>query len=352
MGLLSKYRLYTILSIDGGGVRGVIPAMVIAAIEEEIGKLAGFPVKIGDLIDMKAGTSTGGLLALALSTPDPLNKRRVKYSGKDTLDLYSAKNLGIIFSKNLLDVPILNLRPKYGLKGIEELLKERLGEESRLGEMVGEVVLTTIEGDIANTSAPHLLSSTLTPHILAWKAGRATTAAPTFFNPMLISDKLYIDGALGGNNPTFRAITTAGRLGHTQSNILVISLGTACYLPSFKKSNTAKLKWAGLFPKLSLCAQVGHIAKDIQFMDFATQGNYYRIDIQSPNDIPMDSIKHLHILKQNAQALIHAETKQIKAIATLIFMQNKNFIMDELQIDYNNAKFAEIYTHLLAVEMK
>ena len=55
-----------VLSIDGGGIRGLIPALVLAEIERRTGR------RIADLVDMIAGTSTGGILACALAKPDPL----------------------------------------------------------------------------------------------------------------------------------------------------------------------------------------------------------------------------------------------------------------------------------------
>ena len=65
-----------ILSIDGGGIRGIIPAIILSRIEEKTLK------PIAELFDLIAGTSTGGLLALALTKPSP-----------DSIPQYSAKKL-------------------------------------------------------------------------------------------------------------------------------------------------------------------------------------------------------------------------------------------------------------------
>ena len=55
-----------VLAIDGGGIRGLIPALVLAEIERRTGR------RIADMVDLIAGTSTGGILACALGKPDPL----------------------------------------------------------------------------------------------------------------------------------------------------------------------------------------------------------------------------------------------------------------------------------------
>src|SRR5512133_1606572 len=69
-----------VLSVDGGGIRGVIPAMVLADLEERTGK------HTAELFDLIAGTSTGGIIALALTVPDKDGKPR--WMAADLVDLY------------------------------------------------------------------------------------------------------------------------------------------------------------------------------------------------------------------------------------------------------------------------
>ncbi|KAM0905186.1 hypothetical protein ACQ4PT_017551 [Festuca glaucescens] len=65
-----KEKLVTVLSIDGGGIRGIIPATILAFLEEELKKLDGRDARIADYFDVVAGTSTGGLLTVMLTAPD------------------------------------------------------------------------------------------------------------------------------------------------------------------------------------------------------------------------------------------------------------------------------------------
>jgi patatin-like phospholipase/acyl hydrolase len=78
-----------VLSIDGGGIRGLIPAMVLAEIERRTGK------RIAEMFDLVAGTSTGGILALGVTKPGQDGKP--EYSAKKLIDLYETEG-GKIFS--------------------------------------------------------------------------------------------------------------------------------------------------------------------------------------------------------------------------------------------------------------
>ena len=73
-------RLYKILAIDGGGIRGIIPATVLMEIERQTGK------QIADLFDLIAGTSTGGILAVGLAKPG--HDGRPEYAAADLRELY------------------------------------------------------------------------------------------------------------------------------------------------------------------------------------------------------------------------------------------------------------------------
>jgi len=77
-----------ILSIDGGGIRGIIPGQVLVALEQQLQQLSGDPNKrLADVFDMIAGTSTGGILACLYLSPD-LATNRPKFSAAQAVDLY------------------------------------------------------------------------------------------------------------------------------------------------------------------------------------------------------------------------------------------------------------------------
>lgn len=110
-----------ILSIDGGGIRGILPARILNEIEER-GK------KIAHLFDSIAGTSTGGILALCLTKPnkDKDKKNTPQYSALDILELYENEG-GKIFSKSCWITGSL-IEAKYPIDGMEEVLSKYLGD--------------------------------------------------------------------------------------------------------------------------------------------------------------------------------------------------------------------------------
>ena len=78
-----------ILSLDGGGIRGIITCVILKYIEEQLQKLDHPNAKIGDYFDLIAGSSTGGLLASIILFPD--NTKKAKFSVQEALDLYAKK---------------------------------------------------------------------------------------------------------------------------------------------------------------------------------------------------------------------------------------------------------------------
>lgn len=98
-----------ILSIDGGGIRGLIPALVLAEIEQATGK------RISELFDLIVGTSTGGILALALNIKDTNGK--AKYSAEDLTKIYLERG------KNVFDKSLLRSMPITFVKLLRKLTK-------------------------------------------------------------------------------------------------------------------------------------------------------------------------------------------------------------------------------------
>jgi patatin-like phospholipase/acyl hydrolase len=117
----------TVLSIDGGGIRGLIPAAFLAALEAKIQELEPDPnARLADYFDLIVGTSTGGLLALLYTTPNADNTKP-KYSAKDAVDLF--KNHGPNIFKSSWHSGFTNyFRAKYSPDYLEQILGEKLGD--------------------------------------------------------------------------------------------------------------------------------------------------------------------------------------------------------------------------------
>ena len=142
-----------VLSIDGGGIRGIIPAMVLAEIEGRTGK------STAEVFDLVAGTSTGGILALGLTKPG--QNGGPEYSAKKLIDLYETEG-GKIFS-----IPVWHrihsagglAEEKYPAKGIEEIALEYFGDV-RLAKALTEVLVTAYE---VERRGPWFLWSKMSP---------------------------------------------------------------------------------------------------------------------------------------------------------------------------------------------
>ena len=237
-----------ILSIDGGGIRGIIPAIVLAEIEQHTGR------PIAGLFDLIAGTSTGGILALGLGIPK--NPAGPLHNARQLVEMYSREGARI-FARPLSRAITAcgNLwRSKYPAAGIEEVLFEFFGE-SRLRDAATDLLITGYEIEL---SLPFFFRSAIARERLdydfpASEVARATSAAPTYFEPMKLPSGTFtdhytlIDGGVFANNPAACALVEARTTHPDATDFLVVSLGTGelsrC-LPYAQTRNWGAVRWA------------------------------------------------------------------------------------------------------------
>src|SRR5215210_6075788 len=217
-----------VLSIDGGGIRGIIPATVLAEIERRTGKLTS------EVFDLVAGTSTGGILALGLSKPGQGGK--AQYSAETLIELYETEG-GKIFDLSvwhqLQSVGGL-AEEKYPSKGIDEVAK-RYFDDVRLAEALTEILVTAYE---IERRGPWFFKrrhardqDTEGDNFLMREVAQATSAAPTYFEPLQLEwgphgKRAFIDGGVHSNNPAMCAHVEARKIYSEENDFLVVSLGT------------------------------------------------------------------------------------------------------------------------------
>lgn len=219
-----KVQLVTVLSIDGGGVRGIIPAIILAFLEEKLQELDGPEARIADYFDVVAGTSSGGLLTAMLTAPG--QNGRPLFDAKDLAQFYIDHSPKIFPQKNWILSKIFGtLRmvrgPKYDGEYLHALLRRYLGD-LRLDKALTNVVIPTF--DIAFLQ-PTIFSSFELKH-RPWKNALlsdisiSTSAAPTFFPAHYFETKdetgrtrefNLVDGGLAANNPTLCAMGQVSR---------------------------------------------------------------------------------------------------------------------------------------------
>ena len=220
---------FRILCIDGGGIRGIIPAMIIADIERRTGQ------PVSELFDLIAGTSTGGILALALVKPGDDDKPQ--YTAEDVIRLYETQGRRI-FSRSLLHrvVSLDGLADKkYQTGPVEKVFQEFFGDDW-LSEALTPVMITSY--DIQSRDAFFFRSYRAEDNrekydYLMRDVARATSAAPTYFEPELIKKRkdayALIDGGVFANNPSMCALVDGMREftpRRALNELFMVSIGT------------------------------------------------------------------------------------------------------------------------------
>jgi predicted acylesterase/phospholipase RssA len=281
-----------VLAIDGGGIRGLIPALVLAEIERRTGR------RTGELVDLIAGTSTGAILACALAKPDPLPAERIA-------DLYLEEGPRI-FNRSLLK-QITSVGgytdERYDSSGLLAALRRWLGT-GRLGDARPPLLLTAY--DLECRRAVFLRGS---DHASLVDAAHASSAAPSYFEPVQLNGATLIDGGVFAANPAVCAYAETG--GDLE---LLVSLGTGEYtrpLPFEKVRDWGQLQWAR--PILDVVFDGTADAVDLQLS--ALLGDDYvrlqtRLDTAS-DDFDDASAENLKALRAEAEGLIAARDADI-----------------------------------------
>jgi uncharacterized protein len=227
---------FQVLALDGGGVRGIFTAALLAGLEEDIGS------PVIEHFDLVTGTSTGGIVALALGAG--LTPRQI-------LEFYVDERAAIFAG-----VPVLTglrrlFRAKYRPDGLEAALKRIFGERL-LGESRVPLVVPSYnlgENAVYLFKTPHHERLRRDFRVPMWAVAMATSAAPTYFPAFrLPTDHVrLVDGGVWANNPAMVGVTEAvSMFGCALDEIRVLSVGTTTSVaprPS-KLDDAGLLRWA------------------------------------------------------------------------------------------------------------
>jgi predicted acylesterase/phospholipase RssA len=314
---LREAGMKKILSIDGGGIRGLIPALVLAEIEARTGRA------IADCFDLIAGTSTGGILALGFAKDDGNGKPQ--YSAGDLAGIYQSRGREI-FARSLWrgasSVGGLT-DERYSHKGLEKVLEEYFGDDE-LGSGLTRTLIASY--DIQNR-APLFLKSWREEHrsVPMKHAARATSAAPTYFEPALVpvggATRALIDGGVFINSPAVSAYAEARKIFRGEEDFLVLSLGTGQLIRPILFAEARDWGKAGwLAPLLSCMFDGVSDAADYQMRMLAGE-NYIRLqtDLSIASD-DMDNATRGNIenLKAEAKKLIRTHKTEIETLCRLL----------------------------------
>lgn len=211
---------FRILSLDGGGIRGIYAATILERVEATITK--GQP--IADYFDTIAGTSTGGIIALGLGmkkTASQIQKLYVE-TGHRVFREFWSRYPKLKFARQLF-------RALHDHHVLERLLYETF-EDARLGDSSARLVIPAFLGpktQIAVLKTDHHPDFRNDYTMAAWEAARATSAAPSFFPGHGVDNYVFLDGGVWANNPIMAAvIDTLSAYDVSREQIEVFSIGT------------------------------------------------------------------------------------------------------------------------------
>jgi len=282
-----EQKSFNILSIDGGGIRGLIPAKVLSKLEDELRTISP-DKKLYEHFDLICGTSTGAILAIGIALGIPASEM-VKFYKQNARDIFPGRTLGFLPRKFRALVS-----PIYDSKRLRCLLKDIYskangGKAPLLGELKTKVCIPAFrgsEGTIRVFKTKHHVSYDTDHKCEAHEVALSSSSAPIYFSPHSFRTfgkeagrlSLYmVDGGVYANNPSLIGILEAAdRLGQEFSNIRLLSLGTGMEQHIIKKGWNIK----NLFYWVNPTRSIVHFMLDcqeqiteqyIQFLKRATQ---------------------------------------------------------------------------------
>ncbi|KAF5183918.1 Patatin-like protein [Thalictrum thalictroides] len=308
----SVCKVITLLSIDGGGVRGIIPGILLSFLESKLQELDGEDARLADYFDLVAGTSTGGLVTAMLTCPNENN--RPLYAAKDIVKFY-LDHTPKIFPQNARS-PIKSFfgaiaGPKYSGKYLRSTVRKVLGE-TRLSQTLTRVIVPAFDIKLLQPTmfTTHEAIVDVLRNPLLSDVCISTSAAPTYLPAHYFETKddsngtsrcfNLIDGAVAANNPTHMALSHIFKemkknedyyemKPMEKTKILVISLGTGCPKFEEKFNAAAAAKWGllgwlytkGTTPIIESFVQASSDIVDIHtttiFQTLNCEKNYLRI---------------------------------------------------------------------------
>uniref|UniRef100_A0A5B7BNP3 Patatin n=1 Tax=Davidia involucrata TaxID=16924 RepID=A0A5B7BNP3_DAVIN len=386
--MAAQRKMVTVLSIDGGGVRGIIPGIVLAFLESKLQEIDGPEARIAHYFDVVAGTSTGGLITTMLTAPTPDMKDRPLYAAKDIVEFYTEHCPKIFPQSSGISSHVTKIfrpftRPKYDGKYMRSLLQNQLGE-------------TTLDQTLTNILIPAFDIKLLQPTIFSTFEAQArascsknarlsdicisTSAAPTYLPAHYFetenadgTNRFFnlIDGGVAANNPTQLAISYISRreillkrgLPHIKpmdaTSFQVISLGTGVPKHETNYSAAATSKWGlidwvynnGATPLFDAFTQASSDVVDINvstfFQAFHAQDHYLRIqdDTLEGDEASVDVAT-----PKNLQRLVQIGKELLKKPVSRVNLETGKF--EELPGKGTNEEALARFAQLLSDERK
>lgn len=284
-----------ILTIDGGGVRGIIPAVLLAALERQTGRLTR------DTFDFVAGTSTGAVLAAGIAAGIPAERLVTLYAERSSQVFRRIPVVGTlrrIITGSMYDTPTLH-----------RLIREELGPEARDWRLNDAPIDMLITAKRLSDGMPWYFvrdnpaNSCRAGEYLLADAATASAAAPTYFSPRnLAGIGELIDGGIGvAGNPVYQACVEAFEYTHaySPSETVVVSLGTGTLLR--RERPTWLWPWLGWLLS-ELLRSPAEQQTELVHRHYP-EARFYRLDLELGREIGLDAVDRMGELRALGERL-------------------------------------------------
>ena len=338
-----------ILSIDGGGIRGIIPAIILTDLKKRL-RDRGKKKPIADYFELVAGTSTGGIIAAGLTAPkDPKDKKsKPAFEPEELVELYETHGQDIfsrsVFSRirDFFSDPRSVTQERYDASTLTGLLVDKLGN-CLVSQARTKVVITAY--DIEARCAVFMTNCVSSEggrsdDYRFWEACRATSAAPTFFEPARVrrmiatadggiveQHQTLIDGGVFANDPSMAAFTEATKQGIAARDICMMSIGTGYQNRPYsydETKNWGPLSWISPSrgsPIISILMQGQSSATAYQMdklLNVDGKTRYFRFDAQlevGKDELDDASASNILALKNVARQIIDEKDELLDQVA-------------------------------------
>jgi uncharacterized protein len=332
-----------ILSLDGGGMRGIIPATVLTYVENQLIKRTGNPnTRLADFFDMIVGTSTGAILGSFYLMPYSNGIRNgqnsepsSKYPASKALEFYTIEGRRIFNDSrkhNWFGIRQIFNAVRFSPENIESIFLREFGD-MKLHQLIKPCIITTY--DIHNQRAFFFNSRedvNKPREFYLRDVVRSTSAAPTYFPPAIIRNiktgqrMVNIDGGVFANNPAMCAYSEARTTVFEQASypsakdMLIMSIGTGggkIELPKdvFTSGNWGAINWATSIPDIMMNGGSDtvdyHLKRIFSTLEGENKKNYLRIDV--PQDKRRYKSDMADASDDNVKALIKAGNETLNS---------------------------------------
>lgn len=335
-------RKIRVLSIDGGGIRGIIPAKILVKVEELLQEYSQNPeTRISDYFDLIAGTSTGSILAGLYLCPIYCGSTHSKYSAQNVLDLYMNHGSEIFersWKTQIIDYFGLG-SPLYKADKLEKMLSDYFGD-LYLEDLVKPCLFPAYDVEHGKAIFFNQMNAyrSVDENFLVREVVRASTAAPTYFPIAKLgnqsADEAYslIDGGLFANNPALCAYVEACKFPCQPSpnDIMILSLGTGSkgkIYPYESAKGWGKIRW--VVPIIDIYGSAASQTVDHQlkvlYRCHQIKDQYVRIEPDlSQFDVSahLDSVspKNLKALEEVGEKMVEAHLERIKKFTRQLYI--------------------------------